>query len=133
MQTFGCVLLIDCHSMPSVGGPMDCDPGARRYDFVLGDCFGVSCAPVVTDLVEQTLVNLGYTVRRNIPYAGGYTTRHYGRPKTQQHALQIEINRGLYMDETEITPGAGFDRLAGDLTRLMETLMQIDVRCLKTL
>src|SRR5690606_23318101 len=99
---FGRALLIDCHSMPSVGGPMDRDPGRRRVDFILGDCFGAACAPVVIGEVESFLRAQGYAVGRNDPYAGGFTTRHYGRPGHGRHARQIEINRGLYMDELRI-------------------------------
>jgi N-formylglutamate amidohydrolase len=121
-QQFGRCLLIDCHSMPSVGGPMDSDPGLRRVDFVLGDCFRAACAPAITEFVAAELEALGYSVRRNIPYAGGYTTRHYGRPQQGRHALQIEINRALYMDETQIVPHPGFPRLCGDLGRLIGRL-----------
>jgi N-formylglutamate amidohydrolase len=96
---FGHCLLVDCHSMPSIGGPMDRDAGLRRVDMVLGDCFGASCAPEVTQMVENALTDLGYRVTRNMPYAGGYTTMHYGQPAARVHALQIEINRELYMDE----------------------------------
>ena len=79
-RSFGCYLLIDCHSMPSVGGPPDPDAGRKRPDFVLGDCFGASCADAVIGLVETTLRERGYSVTRNRPFAGGFTTRHYGRP-----------------------------------------------------
>ena len=99
------------HSMPSIGGPMDRDAGRRRVDFVLGDVFGPTCAPFITDAVERYLHAEGYHVQRNIPYAGGFTTRHYGHPNEGVHALQIEINRSLYMDE------ARFER-EGHLTEL---------------
>ena len=69
---------------------------------MLGDAHGTACAPRVTRPVEQVLVGLGYRVRRNDPYAGGYITRHYGRPREGVHALQIEIARALYMDEARI-------------------------------
>lgn len=118
-QRFGRSLLIDCHSMPSVGGPMDRDPGRRRVDFVLGDCFGAACAPIVTDTIERVLKAQGYAVGRNAPYAGGFTTRDYGRPKTGRHALQIEINRGLYMDEDRIEKSAGFAALKRNLDELV--------------
>lgn len=121
-RQFGCYLLIDCHSMPSVGGPMDADPGTRRVDFVLGDCFGSACAPAVIDLAESTLRDLGHTVRRNVPYAGGFTTRHYGQPSEQKHALQIEVNRALYMDEQRIAPTEGLSAISADLTRLIAAL-----------
>ena len=71
-------------------------------DFVLGDAHGTTCAPRAIRLVEEALIGLGYTVRRNDPYAGGYITRHYGRPRESVHVLQIEISRALYMDESRI-------------------------------
>ncbi len=122
---FGGCLLIDCHSMPSVGGPMDRDAGRRRVDFVLGDVFGTTCAPFVTDAVARYLQAEGYHVQRNIPYAGGFTTRHYGRPNEGVHALQIEINRSLYMDEARFEREehmAELGRQMGDLAALLGRL-----------
>jgi N-formylglutamate amidohydrolase len=132
-RQFGVCLLVDCHSMPSVGGPMDRDPGGRRVDMVLGDRHGAACAPEVVKLAERTLSGLGYRVLRNAPYAGGYTTRHYGRPSVGIHAMQIEINRALYMDETRICPGPGFAALARDLATLVAVLARIDLRDVATL
>jgi N-formylglutamate amidohydrolase len=125
-RSFGCYLLIDCHSMPSVGGPYDPDAGRQRPDFVLGDCFGGSCADAVVSEVEETLRVRGYQVTRNRPFAGGFTTRHYGRPAQGLHALQIEINRGLYMDEALIRPTDGMAELTASLTSLIDTLARID-------
>jgi len=125
LAKFGRVALIDCHSMPSVGGPMDRDPGKRRADFVLGDCHGRACAPALIDAAEKHLRDAGYAVARNEPYAGGYITRHYGQPAAGQHALQIEINRGLYMDEARIARAAGFDKLRDALTALTAALASI--------
>ena len=88
-------MLIDCHSMPSVGGPLDRDQGVRRPDIVLGDRFATSCAPALTDLAQQVLEDAGFTVGRNAPYAGGFTTYNYGRPGTGVHALQIELSRAI--------------------------------------
>lgn len=119
---FGFCILVDCHSMPSIGGPMDKDPGETRVDFVLGDCFGTACAPAVADAAERQLTGLGYVVTRNDPYAGGFTTRHYGRPAERCHTLQIEINRTLYMDEETIEPNDYFPTLAQNLGALIERL-----------
>lgn len=119
---FGVCLLVDCHSMPSVGGPMDADPGSRRVDIVLGNCFDSSCSAAITAFAESVLRDLGYVVRRNIPYAGGFTTRHYGRPGEGVHALQIEINRALYMDERRIARLPGFDETAERISRLITAL-----------
>ena len=102
---YGYCILIDCHSMPSVGGPLDRDPGSRRVDFVLGDRYGRACAPAIIETVEEVLSGFGYVVTRNKPYSGGYVTDHYGRPEAGVHALQIEINRSLYMDERRIQRG----------------------------
>ena len=121
-RRFGACLLIDCHSMPSVGGPMDRDPGLKRVNMVLGDGHGSTCAETVVDLAEATLAGFGYVVTRNNPYAGGYTTRHYGRPETGVHTLQIEINRALYMDETAVARGNGLTPLTANMGRLIEVL-----------
>jgi N-formylglutamate amidohydrolase len=127
---YGAYLLIDCHSMPSIGGPMDQDPGAPRVDFVLGDCYGTACAPAVTALVESTLRDLGFVVKRNTPYAGGFTTRHYSSPAEGKHTLQIEINRALYMDEDTIEPLPSLPRVADAATRLIEALTAVDAAML---
>ena len=106
----GCALLIDCHSMPSK------QPGRPDLpDIVLGDRFGSSCTSQLTNLVERTFRQRGLSVVRNAPYAGGYTTRRYGRPKRHVHALQIEVNRRLYMDELAVEPSPG-------MTDLIETV-----------
>jgi N-formylglutamate amidohydrolase len=107
-RQFGIAVVVDCHSMPSVGGPMDKDPGARRVDFVLGDAYGAACHPSLTLAAEAKLRSFGYAVHRNMPYAGGYTTRHYGNPAQGQHALQIEINRALYLNERTFEKKPGF-------------------------
>ncbi len=126
---FGCAMLIDCHSMPSVGGPMERDPGTGRVDIVLGDCHGVSCDPRLTDLTERVLRAEGLAVQRNAPYSGGFTTQHYGRPGEGVHTLQIEVNRALYMNEFTYERGTGFAALRRRLTRLVEALAQFDPSC----
>ena len=113
---FGCALLVDCHSMPSGAR------GAHAPDIVLGDRFGASCHPAVTALAEATLRRLGYRVSRNAPFAGGHTTQIYGRPGSRQHALQVEINRALYLDERTLERTAGFARVRADMGRLAEAL-----------
>ena len=123
---FGGCILIDCHSMPSIGGPMDRDPGLLRLDFVLGDAHGRSCAPAVTEAVADVLADQGYRVACNSPYAGGFTTRHYGRPGEGVHALQIEINRALYMNEERVERLPGLAPLAGQMRQVIEALARID-------
>lgn len=118
VSTFGCCLVIDCHSMPSQP-----NPPVQAPDIVLGDAHGTSCAPEATRLVETALGGLGYRVRRNDPYAGGYVTRHYGRPREGVHVLQVEIARRLYMDEAAIERLPGMTALRRDMSRLIETLV----------
>ncbi len=120
-KSFGACLLIDCHSMPTSQPPAS---AMRGPDIVLGDAHGTACNPRITQFVEQALTGLGYTVRRNDPYAGGYVTRHYGRPREHVHALQIEIARGLYMDEVTMEKRPGFSRLQSDLRTVVATLAQ---------
>jgi N-formylglutamate amidohydrolase len=111
-QTFGQAILIDCHSMPS--SSVSREDGAKA-DMVLGDRYGTSCATLLIDLVEAAMRGRGYTVIRNKPYAGGFITEHYGEPTLGRHALQIEINRAIYMDERTLQKKPSFASLAGDL------------------
>jgi N-formylglutamate amidohydrolase len=118
-ERFGIAILIDCHSMPSTVRTM---PGGRQPEIVVGDRFGTSASHRIVGLVSNGLAALGYDVMRNKPYAGGYITERYGRPGTGIHALQIEINRGLYADERRFVPNANFDRLRGDLVAFVTDL-----------
>lgn len=122
---FGYCLLVDCHSMPSIArdAVRDVSP---RVDVVLGDCHGAACAAPVVETAARTFRSLGYAVARNRPYAGGHVTRHYGNPAAGVHALQIEINRALYMDERRIRRAANMRRVAHDMQRLMIALAAID-------
>ena len=124
-KRFGVALLIDGHSMPSVGGPMERDAGRRRVDFVLGDCHGSACDPALVDAADQALTAKGYNVTRNVPYAGGFTTRHYGRPGERAHALQIEVNRALYMDEERFEKRPSFAAIARDLGEMLRQLARL--------
>ncbi|MFI4976721.1 MAG: N-formylglutamate amidohydrolase [Caulobacterales bacterium] len=123
---FGAAVLIDWHSMPAAAAAQ----AGPECDFVLGDRFGAACAGALTRFVEDRLQAMGYRVARNAPYAGGYTTEHYGRPSRKVHALQIEINRALYFDEAELTLGRGFERLRRDLEGLFGALAAVDWSCL---
>jgi N-formylglutamate amidohydrolase len=106
---FGAVLLIDAHSMPSSASGIGIRERDQRVDIVLGDNHGEACAPGLVDTAERWLTAQGLKVLRNQPYAGGFTTQRYGQPTLGRHALQIEINRALYMDEARHAklPGAG--------------------------
>jgi len=118
-RSFGAGFLIDCHSMPSVGAGQ---PG-QRPQFVIGDRFGSSCHPGLTRFIQAELAKLGYEVALNRPYAGGFITEHYGNPSLGVHALQIEVNRCLYMNEETFETTPGFHRVARDLKTLMERVM----------
>ncbi|AKS47505.1 N-formylglutamate deformylase [Octadecabacter temperatus] len=107
-STFGEAILIDCHSMPNEALENVGPPGAARPDIVLGDRFGASAASSVVEHVEAAFASAGFRVARNMPFAGAYMCQHYGRPSRRHHAVQVEINRSLYMDEAAIKPNANF-------------------------
>jgi len=122
---FGTALLIDCHSMPGFT-PM----GSRRPDIILGDRFGVSCHPETIARVEQAFLKQGYNVTRNYPYAGGYVTQHYGKPRAGIEALQIEINRDLYLNPVTMKKKRSYETLAANLkaviTEIIDGQVQFD-------
>lgn len=122
---FGCAILIDCHSMPSTVKSGDL---RVRPDFVVGDRYGTSCSRVLTDRTMKALSRMGYTVTRNKPYAGGFITENYGRPGRGLHAMQIEINRALYMNEETVEKTDGFEKLRADLSSLIADLHNLPLR-----
>ena len=107
-QRHGHCVLIDCHSMPSSSLGRDAE---MKADVVLGDRFGTACAPALIDGFDTALRARGFNVVRNKPYAGGFITEHYGEPNLGRHALQIEVNRALYMNETSLAMHSGFPGL----------------------
>jgi N-formylglutamate amidohydrolase len=121
-QAFGTVVVVDCHSMPSIGVSRD-EP--RRPDVVIGDRYGTSCAPLLPDTVENTMSRLGYSVGRNKPYAGGFITEHYGNPAAGLHAIQLELNRAIYMDERRREKGPRFAQVAADFAALADALATV--------
>src|SRR5215475_11370802 len=121
-QTFGTVILVDCHSMPSIGVSRD-EP--RRPDIVIGDRYGTSCAPLLPDAVEEMMTQLGYSVGRNKPYAGGFITEHYGNPASNLHVIQLELNRAVYMDERRREKGPRFQQVVADFARLADALATV--------
>ena len=127
-RDFGAAVLVDCHSMPSTAGPKDDRP---RADVVLGDRYGTSCVGIVSETIEEVFRARGYAVSRNKPYAGGFITEHYGNPAAGLHAIQLEINRALYMDERRYERSASFGKLAADLVMLAERLAEIPLEELK--
>lgn len=99
----GPIVFIDWHSMKSVGNAATPDgPGAERPDMVMGDRFGSSCALGLTEAIEGYLTGAGFSVSVNKPYAGAATLRRYGKPEKGIHALQIEMNRSIYLDEETV-------------------------------
>lgn len=125
---FGRAVLIDCHSMPSTVRSPEARP---RIDVVLGDRRGTSAERTLIDYAGSILDGLGYRVSVNRPYAGGFITEHYGRPARGLHAMQIEVNRALYMDEKTLVPNAGMEKLIADLDLFVARLFELpwDVVC----
>lgn len=112
---FGMAVLIDCHSMP---------PVPNGHDIVVGDRHGNACAPELSDRIEAALREAGFSVARNSPYAGGYTTSHYGHPAADIHAVQIELNRGLYLVEKRIEKSANYGRCQAGIKAFIARLLE---------
>lgn len=108
-NAFGEAILIDCHSMPHEALENVGPPGSTRPNVVLGDRFGAAAAGSVVEKVEAAFTSAGLRVARNMPFAGAYIAQHYGRPSRQQHAIQVEIDRSLYMDEVTLLPNENYD------------------------
>lgn len=106
---FGQAVLIDCHSMPHEAMDGIARRSTGRPEIVLGDRFGASASNEIVDQIEAAFSATGLKVARNTPFAGAYVTQAYGRPSRQQHAVQVEIDRALYMDEQAICPSGDFD------------------------
>lgn len=120
--TFGTAVLFDCHSMPS--DALRAAPRVRGAlpDIVLGDRFGASASREVTAQTQEIFQDAGFKVARNAPFAGGYITQRYGRPSRNVHAVQIEIDRSLYMDQKRIEPLPGFDEIRDRLFGVIQRL-----------
>lgn len=118
-RALGHAVLLDCHSMPASAS------GSPENDIVLGDRFGASCAPIYMAEAFNYLRSKGLRVARNNPYAGGYSTERYGKPAQNQHCLQIEINRSLYMVEGAMSKRAAFSHVAETLSGLMMRLVAV--------
>jgi N-formylglutamate amidohydrolase len=124
LAEFGEAVLIDCHSMPhealeSLGS------GTARPDVVLGDRFGAAASPGVVERIEAAFRGAGLKVVRNMPFAGAYITQHYGRPSRRSHAVQIEIDRALYMNERTIQPSADFHAFRAVLGEVVAEIADI--------
>ncbi len=109
---FGFCILLDAHSMPSLGRAGHSDSGSYRADIVPGDVKGTSCSFLLSNLLKHHFKNCEFSVQANNPYQGGWITRHFGDPDNHVHAIQIEVNRALYMNEkTFVKHEAGIARL----------------------
>ncbi|WP_300060341.1 N-formylglutamate amidohydrolase [uncultured Roseobacter sp.] len=121
----GQAVLIDCHSMPHEAVQGIARTGARRPEIVLGDRFGAAAAGDVVDRIETAFAAAGFVVTRNAPFAGAYVAQAYGRPTRGQHAVQVEIDRAIYMDEALIRPSAQFEDVQRTLKGVIAEIAQI--------
>ncbi|MBO0766201.1 MAG: N-formylglutamate amidohydrolase [Hyphomicrobiaceae bacterium] len=119
---FGAAVLIDCHSMPSA---TISQPAGARPHFVLGDRFGASCDARLTRFIREVLQRAGYDVQINRPYAGGFITEHYGNPGQGVHALQLEINRALYLDEATFAKNRHFESVVRVLFEMAARVFEV--------
>lgn len=123
--SFGRAILIDCHSMPHEALDTLVRGGAPRPEVVLGDRFGASAETDIVDEIESAFASAGFAVSRNAPFAGAYVTQHYGRPARKQHAIQIEIDRSLYMNEALIEPLPDFEEFRARLAGVIRDIIAI--------
>ncbi len=122
---FGLAILYDCHSMPHDALASAPSVWGRRPNLILGDRFGVACERWLIDAATEIFTAAGFVVARNAPFAGGYITQTYGRPQSRVHALQIEVDRALYMDEARIEKLAGFEEVRASIATAMAELVRI--------
>lgn len=122
-DAFGYSLLIDCHSMPSTACSHVTPHATGRVDIVLGDRHGVACADEIVSTLEELIRSQGLRVLRNKPYSGGFITQNYGSPNHHRHALQIEINRALYLDERSLERNRGYAAVKLTLHRIFAGLL----------
>ncbi len=127
-QRFGFSLLFDCHSMPHEALSATTFPVDARPEIVLGDRFGAACDPELVESVETEFTGAGLRVSRNLPFAGAHVTQRYGRPAEGLHAIQIEIDRSLYMDEVALRPNANFEDFRMVLRRVIAGLSELGRR-----
>ncbi len=121
-ETFGEAVLIDCHSMPHEAIANHTRPGTSCPEVVLGDRFGASAGREVVDRVEAAFAAAGFRVARNAPFSGAHITRAYGCPSQRIHAVQVEIDRALYMDEARILPLPGFDSIRARISAVLDEI-----------
>jgi len=120
---FGQAVLLDFHSMPHEALDSVARPGQRRPEVVLGDRFGASASSDIVDALEAAFYGAGLVVSRNAPFAGAFITQHYGRPSRGRHAVQIEIDRSLYMNERLVRPSAEFESVKRIVTDVLAAVI----------
>ena len=124
-ERFGHAVLFDCHSMPSEALRAAPRVQGQLPDIVLGDRFGASSSRDITQATQEAFESAGFRVARNAPFAGGYIIQRYGRPARGIHAVQIEIDRGLYLDQRKVVPSKDFDDVRLRISQVIETLVNI--------
>lgn len=117
-ERHGAVWSVNCHSTKSVGAAMNRDEGQRRADVILGDLDGQSAEPAFVAATAEAFRDKGYGVAINDPFKGAEIIRRFGAPEAGRHAIQIEINRALYLDEDTYEPAPGFEALRRDLMEI---------------
>jgi N-formylglutamate deformylase len=124
-DAFGMAVLFDCHSMPTEA--LRAAPRVQGVcpEIVLGDRFGAAASRVLVSFTQRAFERAGFVVARNAPFAGGYITQRHGRPQQGVHAIQIEIDRGLYLDQARLEPLPAFDRIQARLSRVIGELVEI--------
>jgi N-formylglutamate amidohydrolase len=124
-RAYGQSILIDCHSMPHEALSNMATQNATHPDIVLGDRFGSTAAPQIMDQVEQAFVDAGFRVARNAPFAGAYIVQRYGQPQKAQHAIQVEIDRRIYMNEQTLTPNTDFAHIKAVMDGVIAQIAEI--------
>ncbi|RFP90329.1 N-formylglutamate amidohydrolase [Rhodobacteraceae bacterium 63075] len=127
-QVFGEAILIDCHSMPHEAMDLTARGASRRPEIVIGDRHGASADSQIVDRIEEAFVAAGFVTVRNVPFAGAYICQTYGRPARGHHAIQIEIDRSLYMNEKMIRPNGNFDTVRRRLKQVITEIAEIGRR-----
>ena len=120
----GYSVLIDVHSMPhdAVSSPSKL---VMPPEIVIGDRHGSSASSALVEEVEACFADAGLRTARNSPFAGAFITQHYGRPSANQHAIQIEIDRGVYLDEAHVTPNDQFVETRAKLRQAFEGIARL--------
>lgn len=124
-RLFGQAVLIDCHSMPHEAIGDSNRRNGPKVDVVLGDRYGAAANGEIVDRIEAAFVAAGLSVARNVPFAGAYVAQHYGRPSLNRHAVQVEIDRSLYMDEKRVRPNTGFTEFQKLISNIARELTEI--------